>query len=167
MAVSAFAAATPLPMNSELVFLGLLATGTVPLWSLVLIASIANTAGSFLTYGIGRGIGGVGRGGFAPEGGQRAQAEPWFARWGVWSLLLAWAPGGDLVVAMAGVLRTNLWLFGALVGFSKTLRYVVLAGGVLLFWGGARGDAGASGGDIFTKRIGGAVRGWKYGPSGF
>ena len=47
--------------------------------------------------------------------------------------MLAWAPGGDLVVAMAGVLRTNLWLFGALVGLSKTLRYVVLAGVVSLF----------------------------------
>lgn len=133
MAVSAFAAATPLPMNSELVFLGLLAAGTVPLWSLVLIASVANTAGSFLTYAIGRGIGGLAEGRFALNDGQRAKAERWFARWGVWSLLLAWAPGGDLVVAMAGVLRTNLWLFGALVGLSKTLRYVVLAGVVSLF----------------------------------
>src|SRR3990167_5663675 len=96
MAVSAFAAATPLPMNSELVFLGLLATGTVPLWSLVLIASIANTAGSFLTYGIGRGIGGLAEGRFALKDGQRAQAARWFARWGGWAPLLAWAPGGGL-----------------------------------------------------------------------
>lgn len=133
MAVSAFAAATPLPMNSELVFLGLLAAGTVPVWSLVLIASLANTAGSFVTYGIGRGIGGLAEGRLALKDGQRAKAERWFARWGVWSLLLAWAPGGDLVVAMAGVLRTNIWLFGALVGISKALRYVVLVGVVSLF----------------------------------
>lgn len=133
MAVSAFLAATPLPMNSELVFLGLLAAGTVPVWLLVLVASVTNTAGSFVTYAIGRGLGGRTEGRFALSAAQRAKAEGWFSRWGVWALLLAWAPGGDLVVAMAGVMRTNLWLFGLLVGISKTLRYVALAGVVALF----------------------------------
>lgn len=133
MAASAFVAASPLPMNSELVFLGLLAAGSVPVGVLVLVASVANTAGSFVTYAIGRGIGGLGEGRFAITAEQRAKAEGWFARWGIWALLLAWAPGGDLVVAMAGVLRTRLWVFGLLVGISKTLRYVVLAGVVSLF----------------------------------
>jgi membrane protein YqaA with SNARE-associated domain len=133
MAVTAFLAATPLPMNSELVFLGLLAAGSVPVWVLVLVASVANTAGSFVTYGIGRGLDGLAKGRFALTEAQHAKAERWFARWGVWALLLAWAPGGDLVVAMAGALRTNIWIFGLLVGISKTLRYIALAGVVALF----------------------------------
>jgi membrane protein YqaA with SNARE-associated domain len=86
-----------------------------------------------VTYAIGRGIGGLAEGRFALTGAQRAKAESWFARWGVWSLLLAWAPGGDLLVATAGMMRTNLWIFGLLVGISKTLRYVVMAGVVGLF----------------------------------
>lgn len=133
MAASAFLAATPLPMNSEMVFLPLLAAGTVPVLALILVASVANTLGSFVTYAIGRGVGGLAGGRFAPSEAQRAKAERWFARWGVWALLLAWAPGGDLVVAMAGALRTNLWVFGVLVAVSKTLRYVALAGVVALF----------------------------------
>jgi len=56
-----------------------------------------------------------------------AKAEGWFRRWGMWSLLLAWAPGGDVLVAVAGLLRVPFPLFLALVAVAKTGRYAVLA----------------------------------------
>ena len=42
--------------------------------------------------------------------------------------LLSWAPGGDFLVALAGVLRVPFWKFLALVAIAKTARYCVVAG---------------------------------------
>jgi membrane protein YqaA with SNARE-associated domain len=58
---------------------------------------------------------------------QMARAEDWFRRWGLWSLLLAWAPGGDVLVAVAGLLRVPFPIFLLLVAIAKTGRYAVLA----------------------------------------
>ena len=55
-----------------------------------------------------------------------AQAEGWFNRWGLWSLLLSWAPFGDVIVAMAGVLRVPPGRFLLLVALAKTGRYLAL-----------------------------------------
>ena len=125
--LAAFLAASPLPFQSEVVFLGLLAAGQ-PAWALVMVASVGNTLGSCVTYAVGRGLGRFGQGRFAPSGEQRAKAERWFARWGIWSLLLSWAPGGDVIVLGAGVLRSPFWPVLALVALAKTGRYLALAG---------------------------------------
>jgi membrane protein YqaA with SNARE-associated domain len=127
LALAAFLAATPVPFQSEVVFLGLMAAGE-PVWPLVLVASVANTLGSCLTYAIGRGIGRLGQGRLAPTAAQRQKAEAWFARWGIWALLFSWAPGGDLIVLGAGLLRSRFWPFLALVALAKTGRYLALAG---------------------------------------
>lgn len=127
MALAAFLAATPIPMQSELAFVALAAQGW-PLTSLVVVASIGNVAGSCLTYAAGRGLGGAGLWRWfrlPPE--KLARAESWFSRWGSWSLLLSWAPGGDVLVALAGALRMPLARFLALVILAKTARYIALA----------------------------------------
>ncbi len=127
MFLAAFVAATPIPMQSELAFVALAAAGW-PLTALVVVASLGNVLGSCLTYGAGRGIGGAGLGrwfGIAPD--KLARAESWFARWGRWSLLLSWAPGGDILVALAGVLRMPLRVVLPLLAVAKTGRYVVVA----------------------------------------
>ena len=126
--VVAFLAASPLPVPSEPVFLALQATGRLDIWAMILAASVGNTLGSFVTYAVGRGIGGLSQGRLAISAERRSQAEGWFARWGLWVLLLSWAPGGDLICAMAGMLRTPLWAFGLIVAVAKTGRYLVLAG---------------------------------------
>ena len=41
--------------------------------------------------------------------------------------LVSWAPAGDIMTVVAGVLRTPLWLFLLLVGIAKTSRYIALA----------------------------------------
>ena len=127
MFLAAFLAATPVPMQSELAFVALAASG----WSaaaLVLLASLGNVLGSCLTYAVGRGLGGAGLWRwFRLSPDRQARAENWFARWGSWSLLLSWAPGGDVLVALAGALRMPLTWFLPLIVIAKTGRYVVLA----------------------------------------
>jgi membrane protein YqaA with SNARE-associated domain len=133
---AAFLAATPVPFQSEIVFLALLAGKAASPLALIAVASLGNTLGSCLTYGAGRGLGGERAARWfhiAPA--QLARAEGWFSRWGRWSLLLSWAPGGDLLVAISGMLRVPVWQFVALVGFAKTARYGVVALIGLGFWG--------------------------------
>ena len=128
MFAAAFAAATLLPFQSEVIFVGLQLAQTVPLAVLIAVASVGNTLGSLVNYAVGRGLGGLAPGrikGLTPE--RLARAEAWFSRWGVWALLASWAPAGDLITVMAGVMRTPLWLFVLLVGLAKTGRYIVLA----------------------------------------
>jgi membrane protein YqaA with SNARE-associated domain len=126
--VVAFLAASPVPLQSELVFLAMQATDRFDIWAMILVASVGNTLGSFVTYAVGRGIGGLAEGRLAISPERRARAEGWFDRWGLWVLLLSWAPGGDLICAVAGMLRTTLWKFGLLVALAKTGRYLALAG---------------------------------------
>ncbi|MCX7287457.1 MAG: DedA family protein [Rhodobacterales bacterium] len=125
--VAALLAATPVPFNSEVPFIALQAAGW-PAVTLVLVASVGNVLGSCVTYALGRGLGGYrDHPRFPIRPAQMARAEDWFRRWGLWSLLLAWAPGGDVLVAVAGLLRVPLPVFVLLVSLAKTGRYAVLA----------------------------------------
>jgi membrane protein YqaA with SNARE-associated domain len=133
--LAALLAATPVPFNSELPFLALLASGW-PAVTLVAVASAGNILGSCVTYALGRGLGGWrDHPRFPVRPAQLARAGDWFGRWGVWSLLLSWAPGGDVLVAVAGLLRVPVPGFLVLVAIAKTGRYAVLA----LVAGGAPG----------------------------
>jgi membrane protein YqaA with SNARE-associated domain len=124
--LAAFLAATPVPFNSELPFLALVAAGW-PVTALVAVASVGNVLGSLVTYALGRGVGGWrDHPRFPIRPDALARAESWFRRWGLWSLLLSWAPGGDVLVAVAGVLRVPLPVFLVLVTLAKTARYAAL-----------------------------------------
>ena len=125
--VAAFLAATPVPFQSELVFLGLQAVGWNALW-LVIVASVGNTLGSCVTYGLGRWLSDQRDHRWFPlKPAQMIRAEGWWARWGLWLLLLSWAPFGDMIVALSGVLRVPFPVFLALVALAKTGRYIALA----------------------------------------
>jgi len=130
--VAAFVAATPVPMNSEMFLVGTLVAGmSDPLW-LIAVASVGNTLGSLVTYGAGRGLGGARIARLfrlPPERLQRA--ETWFGRYGPWSLLLSWAPGGDVLCFAAGALRLPVATFALVVAIAKTARYAVLAAATL------------------------------------
>ena len=129
LAASAFVAATVFPLQSEAVLVGLMLAGEQPAWALVLVASVANTAGSVVNWW----LGGVihryrERRWFPATPEQLARAEGWYRRWGHWSLMLSWAPIiGDPLTVIAGVLREPLWRFLVLVALAKTGRYVTLA----------------------------------------
>jgi membrane protein YqaA with SNARE-associated domain len=131
---AAFLAATPIPFQSEVVFLALLASGHDAAL-LVVVASVGNVLGSCVTYALGRLLASFQDHRWFPlTPAQMDRASGWFRRWGVWVLLLSWAPGGDLAVAMAGVLRVPVWQFLLLVSIAKTARYcaVAYAGAVVM-----------------------------------
>ncbi len=50
-----------------------------------------------------------------------------YQKWGVWSLLLAWMPIiGDPLTIIAGMFKTNIWLFLTLVTIGKLSRYLLI-----------------------------------------
>lgn len=100
----------------------------MPVWALVVTASVANTLGAFVNYWVGARLEDrcAHRWLRLPDGGFQ-RAKVWWGRWGVWSLLLAFVPVIELTTVVAGAMRTPIWLFALLVGLSKTVRYIVLA----------------------------------------
>lgn len=132
--LTAFLAATLLPAYSEIMFAGMLAAGYDPL-SLWLWASAGNTLGSALNWLIGRYmLHFQDRRWFPFKPDSLGMAQRWFQKYGVWSLLLAWAPiGGDALTFIAGMMRVRFDLFILLTGIGKAARYAILLGLVNLF----------------------------------
>lgn len=125
---AAFGAATVLPFQSEVVFVGLAVEEVAPLWLLVTVASVGNTLGSVVNYWMGLFVEHWrGSRWFPVSERQLDRAQAWYLRWGVWTLLLSWAPFGDGFTVVAGIMRTPFWLFLSLVALAKTGRFVLLA----------------------------------------
>ena len=125
---TAFGAATILPFQSEIVFAALQLRAEIPLAILIAVASLGNTLGSVLNYWMGLWVEHYrGRRWFPASEAQLERAQRWYARWGIWSLLLSWAPLGDAITVAAGVMRTRFPVFLVLVGVAKTGRYLALA----------------------------------------
>ena len=128
LAFSAFLAATLLPFSSEAVLVALVAAGPEDAWRLFAVATLANTAGSCVNWTLGRFLlHWRDRPWFPVSAGRLERAQAWFARWGHWSLLLAWLPvvGNPLTVA-AGVMREGFGRFVLLVGLGKAARYAAV-----------------------------------------
>ena len=141
-------AATILPLGSEPVLLGYLAAFPEMFWPAILVATVGNTFGGLVSYGMGAGAHGVfGRwrqrkhpspasgssahahapahGPALPPG--RARAERWVQRYGAPVLLLAWLPVvGDPLCAVAGWLRLPFWPCVIYIALGKFGRYLAL-----------------------------------------
>lgn len=125
--VAAFGAATILPFQSEVVLAGLLAVDAAPKILLLIVASIGNTLGAVVNYFLGQALDRFeGRSWFPATPAQMEKARRFYRRWGVWTLLLTWAPFADVLTVIAGVLRTPFALFLVLVAIAKTGRYMVV-----------------------------------------
>ncbi len=135
--LSAFGAASLLPLQSEALLVGLLLGGAQPAAALLVVASVGNVLGSVLNAALGRGIERFHERRWFPVSAQRLeQAKLTYRRYGRWSLLLSWVPViGDPLTLMAGVMREPWWSFLLLVTLAKTGRYLVLAA-ITLGWGG-------------------------------
>jgi len=131
--LTALAAATILPMQSEAALIGLILTGAYPVWLLIVVASIGNVLGSVINWMLGRGIERFrDRKWFPVNQAALDRAQTWYQRYGKWSLLLSWAPIiGDPLTVVAGVLREPLPVFLLLVTIAKVGRYLVLAAATL------------------------------------
>ena len=128
----AFLAATILPLQSEAVLAGLLALGDHHWGVLIAVATLGNTAGAVVNWGMGVGIKQFQHSRWFPVSTTKLlQAEGWYRRYGRWCLVFSSLPiVGDALTVVAGVLREKLWVFVALVGIGKLARYLVVAAAV-------------------------------------
>lgn len=133
--LAALGAATLLPLQSEAVLVGLLLSGSYPVWALLVVATLGNVLGALVNWWLGRSLVRWRHRAWFPVKAQRlAQAERFYRRGGHWSLLLSWAPIiGDPLTLIAGLLREPLWRFLCLVTLAKGGRYLML-GAVTLGW---------------------------------
>ena len=127
LALSAFLAATIVPLGSEVAVGAAILAGADP-WLTLMIASIANTAGSVVNWMLGRAIERFKNRRWFPVSARQLEiAQQRFARYGHWSLLFAWLPVvGDPLTFVAGILRIRFTSFVLLVAIGKSLRYAVL-----------------------------------------
>jgi membrane protein YqaA with SNARE-associated domain len=122
-----FLAAILLPAYSEVVFAGMQAAGYEPLL-LWLWATAGNTLGAAVNWVLGRYmLHFQDRRWFPFKADKLGYAQKWFQRYGVWSLLMAWAPvGGDALTFIAGFMRVRFIVFFLLTGIGKGIRYAIL-----------------------------------------
>ncbi|MER8817045.1 DedA family protein [Mesorhizobium sp. M0142] len=127
--LTAFAAATILPMQSEAALAGLLVTESYAPALLIASASAGNVLGSIVNWWLGRGIDRFrDRKWFPVKPSALARATRWYQRYGRWSLLLSWLPlVGDPLTVVAGALQEPFWSFLAIVTIAKVGRYLALA----------------------------------------
>ena len=129
-----FLAATILPAYSEVLFASLLAAGYDP-WALFVWATFGNTLGACVNWALGRYLLHFqDRKWFPFKPDRLGKAQDWFQKYGIWSLLMAWAPiGGDALTFIAGIMRVPFPLFVLLTGLGKGARYAILLGLVQIF----------------------------------
>jgi len=133
--LSAFLAATLLPGSSEALLGGLLIAGRAEPGLLIAVATVGNVAGSLVNWVCGRYLVRFrGRKWFPVSPRRYDQAVGWFEKYGLWSLLFAWAPlVGDPLTVIAGALRVRLLPFIVLVTLGKLARYLFVAA-IVLSW---------------------------------
>ncbi len=126
--VSAFLAATILPLSSEIVLSALLLNGLSPI-ALVAIATTGNVLGSLTNYALGYWVSlEVVKKWLKMSEEEFVRAEQRFVKYGLFSLCFAWVPIiGDPLTLIAGVLRIRLFWFVILVTAGKLMRYILLS----------------------------------------
>lgn len=128
--LSAFGAATLLPLQSEAVLIGMLHQSQHPAAVLILIASIGNILGSCVNWYLGFYIERYKDKNWFPVSEKKLnQAQNTYQKYGFWSLLLSWTPViGDPITLISGLMKENFWRFLLLVSIAKTGRYL------FIFW---------------------------------
>lgn len=124
--ISAFGAATLLPLQSEAVLVGLLTQEKYSVFGLILIASLGNVLGSCVNWYLGLRIEQFkNRQWFPVSEVNMLKAEKIYQKYGFWSLFLSWVPIiGDPITLIAGLLKENFWRFLFIVALAKTGRYI-------------------------------------------
>lgn len=124
--LSAFGAATLLPLQSEAFLLGLLAQTPYPVWLLIGVASLGNILGSCVNWWLGLKVEQYkNKQWFPVSESKMLQAQGIYQKYGFWSLLLSWVPViGDPITLIAGLLKENFVRFLVMVSIAKIGRYV-------------------------------------------
>ena len=123
-----FLAATILPLSSELMLGGLIATSNYDSLLLLTVASFGNVLGSVFNWALGfysRNL--TTKKWFPFKDEQIERSSRWFNKFGRWSLLFAWVPIiGDPLTLVAGLLRVKFIEFIIIVTIGKFSRYFLI-----------------------------------------
>lgn len=128
MMIAAFMAGTVFPFNSELVMLGLAATGLDPL-KLVIWGTVGNTAGGMFNYAIGL----LGKTQWFVDYCHIKQekldkVQRWVQKFGPWLATVSFLPAfGSVICVCLGMLRANPWLTLLAMALGKGIRYILFA----------------------------------------
>ena len=116
-----FLSATLLPLGSEPTLFAVVKANQALFWPVIAVATLGNTLGSIVSYGMGYGARQV----FARERATRWFV--WLERFGPRTLLLAWVPGiGDALCTVAGWQKLPFWPCAAYIAIGKLLRYLAV-----------------------------------------
>ncbi|MEX5440199.1 YqaA family protein [Acinetobacter indicus] len=126
--LSAFGAATLLPLQSEAVLLGLLIQEQHSVMALIAIASLGNILGSCVNWWLGLKIEQYKDKHWFPVSEPKLQqAQQIYRKYGFWSLLLSWVPViGDPITLIAGLMKENFARFLLMVSVAKIGRYLFI-----------------------------------------
>lgn len=126
--LSAFGAATLLPLQSEAVLIALFAQEKYSVVVLILVASLGNVLGSCVNWYLGLKIEQFKtRKWFPVSEKNMLKAEKIYQKYGFWSLFLSWMPMiGDPITLIAGLLKESFWRFLCIVTLAKTGRYIFI-----------------------------------------
>lgn len=124
--LSAFGAATLLPLQSELVLIHTISTQTYPIGLLIFIATLGNVLGSVINWLLGVYFEKLKKQKWIPFNTDKlASSQKFYSKYGYWSLLFSFVPIiGDPLTFLAGLMRVNFFKFLAIVTLSKLGRYI-------------------------------------------
>jgi len=128
--ISAFAAATILPAQSEALLAYQVSIPPDAVVQLIAVATLGNVLGATFNWWLGRLTENLRAKKWFPVNEKQLQkAERFYGRYGRYSLLLSWVPIiGDPITIVAGILREPLLSFVLLVTIAKCARYVFVVG---------------------------------------
>ena len=126
--LSAFGAATLLPLQSESVLAGILILGEYSAILLIGVATLGNVLGSCVNWWLGVQVEKYKDKKWFPVSETKlSQAQKLYQQYGSPILLLSWIPViGDPITLMSGVLKEKFITFFIIVFIAKLLRYLFL-----------------------------------------
>lgn len=136
--VVSLVSATLLPLGSEPAVFGLVKLNPALFWPAVGVATLGNTIGGAISWGMGYGA----ERAYAhvTHRSSELRAVRWLQRFGPKACLLSWLPGvGDPLCAVAGWLRLPFWSCVAYMAVGKFARYVTMTAGLLWLFPAAAG----------------------------
>ncbi|MDP2369830.1 YqaA family protein [Rhodoferax sp.] len=134
--VVSFVSATLLPMASEPAVFGLIKNNPALFWPVIATATVGNTLGGALNWGIGLASHKVVD--KYRHSSTHLRALDWLERIGPKACLLSWLPVvGDPLCAVAGWLQLPFWRCVLYMAVGKFLRYLIMTAALLwVFPGG-------------------------------